>query len=245
MVAGNVHDSQSFHQLYDKLDLNDTKIVALDAGFKTPSVMRKIFMSGCLPAVPYTRPKTKDGFFRKSNYVYDEYFDCYLCPQNQILKYTTTNREGYREYKSNPTICSACPYLSQCTLSKNQTKVVTRHVWADFLEEADHLRHTPEIRDTYKKRKETIERVFADAKERHCLRYTNYRGSPKVKFQVTLIFACMNLKKLAMRKRTVLFLFLKFLLVLKIKPLSNLVEKDFVYSLSRLRSSFFLAKRRC
>ena len=26
VVAGNVHDSQSFHQLYDKLDLNDTKI---------------------------------------------------------------------------------------------------------------------------------------------------------------------------------------------------------------------------
>ena len=41
----------------------------------------------------------------------------------------------------------------------------------------------------YRKRKETIERVFADAKERHCLRYTNYRGSPKVKFQITLIFA--------------------------------------------------------
>ena len=140
MVAGNIHDSQSFHQLYDKLDLNDTKIVALDAGFKTPSVMRKIFMSGCLPAVPYTRPKTKDGFFRKSNYVYDEYFDCYLCPQNQILK--------------------------------------SRHLWSDFLEEADHLRHITLIRDTYKKRKETIERVFADAKERHCLRYTNYREHP-------------------------------------------------------------------
>lgn len=189
LVAGNVHDNQSFHQLYDKLDLKDTKIVALDAGFKTPSVMRKIFMSGKLPAVTYTRPKTKEGFFKKSDYVYDEYFDCYLCPQNQILKYTTTNREGYHEYKSNPTICSACPYLSQCTLSKNQTKVITRHVWADFLEEADHLRHISEIRETYRKRKETVERVFADAKERHCLRYTNYRGSPKVKFQITLIFA--------------------------------------------------------
>ena len=26
-----------------------------------------------IPAVPYTRPMTKDRFFRKSEYVYDEY----------------------------------------------------------------------------------------------------------------------------------------------------------------------------
>ena len=32
--------------------------------------------------------------------------------------------------------------------------------------------------------------------ESHSLRYTNYRASPKVKFQVTLVFVCMNLKKL-------------------------------------------------
>ena len=40
----------------------------------------------------------------------------------------------------------------------------------------------------------TIERVFADAKECHSLRYINYRDSHKVKFQVTLIFARMNKK---------------------------------------------------
>ena len=142
---------------------------------------------------------TKDGFFRKSEYVYDEYFDCYICPQNQILKYTTTTREGYREYKSDPTVCAICPLLSKCTLSKNQTKIVTRHIWAKYVEESEHLRHTIKIREVYKKRKETIERVFADAKERHCLRYTHYRGLVKVKSFVTLIFACMNLKKLALR----------------------------------------------
>ncbi|MBQ6296302.1 MAG: transposase [Selenomonadaceae bacterium] len=57
------------------------------------------------------------------------------------------------------------------------------------------MRHISQIRDTYKKRKETIERVFADAKERHCLRYTYYRGLAKVKVQVVLIFFCLNMKK--------------------------------------------------
>ena len=63
---------QTIHQLYGKLDLTNTQIVALDAGYKTPSVLRKIFLSGKLPAIPYTRPMTKDGFFRKSEYVYGE-----------------------------------------------------------------------------------------------------------------------------------------------------------------------------
>ena len=36
---------------------------------------------------------TKDGFYRKYEYVYDEYYDCYICPENQILSYHTTNRE--------------------------------------------------------------------------------------------------------------------------------------------------------
>ena len=37
----------------------------------------------------------KHGFVLKQ--LFHEHFDCYLCLQNQILKYTTTNQEGYRE----------------------------------------------------------------------------------------------------------------------------------------------------
>ena len=98
------------------------------------------------------------------------------------------------------------------------TKVILRHVWAKYTEEAEHLRHVPQIRDTYKKRKETIERVFAEAKERHCLRYTNYRGLAKVTMHVALIFSCLNLKKLA-RRKGYLFIFFLFLL-LKVKKMS-------------------------
>ena len=55
-------------------------------------------------------------------------------------------------------------------------------------------------RELYKKRKETIERVFADAKEKHAMRYTRYRGLAQVTNWVKLKFAAMNLKKLAMWK---------------------------------------------
>ena len=55
-------------------------------------------------------------------------------------------------------------------------KTVQRHIWKEYEELADDARYTPEYRVLYKQRKETIERVFADAKEKHAMRYTQYRG---------------------------------------------------------------------
>lgn len=74
-------------------------------------------------------------------------------------------------------------------------------MWEDYLELTEDYRHTPAYQEIYKMRSQTIERVFADAKEKHALRHTQLRGLQKVKMQVTLTFACMNLKKLATWKR--------------------------------------------
>ena len=197
--AGNIHDNQMFHHVYQNVLKRFPQIeaVAIDAGYKTPGIMKEIIDSNRIPCVPYTRPHTPDGYFPKAEYVYDEYHDCYLCPQNQILKYSTTNRDGYREYKSDPDICKNCPCLQQCTQSKAHQKIVTRHVWAAYSEKAEEYRQTYKYQDIYRNRKKTIERVFADAKEKHGLRFTQLRGLAKVQMQVTLTFACMNLKKLA------------------------------------------------
>ena len=130
-------------------------------------------------------------------YVYDEFYDCVICPEYQILHYSTTNRDGYREYKSDAKICANCPTRELCTRSKDCVKTVQRHIWKDYEDLADDARYTPKYSDLYKQRKETIERVFADAKEKHAMRYTQYRGLAQVTNWVKLKFAAMNLKKLA------------------------------------------------
>jgi len=201
--AGNVHDSVMFDGLYRNVltRFPEVEMVAVDAGYKTPWIMKQIFDSKRLPCTPYKRPMTKDGFFRKYEYVYDEYYDCVLCPENQVLKYSTTNREGYREYKSNPKICAACPSREKCTNSKNCVKVVERHVWEDYMELAEDVRHSPQGAEIYGLRSQTIERIFADAKEKHGIRYTLTKGLKKQRLKALLTFACMNLKKLASWKR--------------------------------------------
>ena len=143
---------------------------------------------------------TRKGNLPWYEYVYDEYYDCILCPQNQILSYATTNREGNREYKSKSYICKNCPVRERCTENQQCTKTVTRHVWHDYIERAEDVRHSPIGKKTYSLRSQTIERVFADAKEKHAMRYTPYRGLPAVTAWVKLKFAAMNLKKLAIHK---------------------------------------------
>ena len=201
--AGNVHDSVMFDGLYRDVVARfpEIEIAALDSAYKTPWIMKQIFDSGRKASVPYKRPMTQKGFFKKYEYVYDEYYDCILCPENQVLTYSTTNREGYREYKSDPKICQNCPSRHKCTESKNCQKVVTRHVWEDYMELAEDVRHSPEGKEIYTMRGQTIERVFADAKEKHFMRYTYYRGLAKLKMQALLTFTAMNLKKLAKWKK--------------------------------------------
>ena len=85
--------------------------------------------------------------------------------------------------------------------SKDCVKTVQRHIWKEYEELPDDARYTPEYQSLYRRRKETIERVFADAKEKHAMRYTQYRGLAQVTNWVKLKFAAMNLKKLATWKR--------------------------------------------
>lgn len=96
------------------------------------------------------------------------------------------------------------------SLKKRAAHPVTRHVWHDYIECAEDVRHSPLGKTTYALRSQTIERVFADAKEKHAMRYTPYRGLTAVTAWVKLKFAAMNLKKLAIHKWQPFFRFLFF-----------------------------------
>ena len=84
--------------------------VTMDAGYKTPWICKRVLDDGRLPSLPYKRPMTKEGFHEWYKYVYDEYLDIVICPEYKSLRYSTTNRDGYREYKSlELPMCRNCP----------------------------------------------------------------------------------------------------------------------------------------
>ncbi len=201
VTPGNVHDSIPYLSRLDRQRTRfgfDVRAVGLDAGYFTAGIAKGLEDREIAGVIGYRRPTHRTGYLRKKDFDYVPGIDGYRCPRGEILAYSTTNRSGYREYKSTPKTCRDCPLREACTQSRNHTKVVTRHVWQDSLEKITANRLSPWGKRIYDRRKETVERSFADAKQLHGHRYARLRGLAKVREQCLLAAAAQNIKKMAL-----------------------------------------------
>lgn len=201
VTAGNVHDAVPYLSRLDRQKKRfgfNMKTVGVDAGYYTAAVCKGLEDRQLYAVMGYRRPTHKKGYFYKREYTYDAEHDCYTCPQGQTLRYATTSREGYRHYQSNPSICRHCPELSRCTRNQQSVKTLTRHVWEDSKERVNAHRLSPQGKAIYARRKETVERSFADAKQLHGYRYARFRGRDKVQMQCLMAAAVQNMKKIAL-----------------------------------------------
>lgn len=202
VTAGNVHDSIAWDTLYDDVTARfpNVEFVTMDSAYKTPWIAKKVLDDGRIPILPYTRRTGKKDRFRPWDYTYDELTDTFTCPQGKILRHTTTSKDGKRTYRSTPEYCRNCPCREVCGANEKGQKVLQTHIWQEYLDLVEQLRKTEVGKEVYAQRKETVERVFADAKEKHAMRYTHHRGLARVTNWVRLKYAAMNLKKLAIWK---------------------------------------------
>lgn len=200
VTAGNVHDSVPYLERLDRQTSRfgfNLQHVGLDAGYFSAAICKGLEDRQLYGVMGYRRPTHRKGYFYKREYQYDPESDQYICPQGNALIYKTTNRQGYRQYHSDPAICSHCPKREQCTQNRDHTKILTRHVWEDSKERLDAHRLTEKGKHIYKRRKETVERSFADAKQLHGYRYARFRGLDRVQMQCLLTAAAQNMKKIA------------------------------------------------
>ena len=199
VTAGNVHDSVAWDSIYEQVTgkFEEAEFIVMDSGYKTPWIAKKIFDDDRIPVLPYKRTGHKKGTYRPWEYEYDVVNDCYICPHGGVLRHTTTDRNGKRVYRSTPGSCKNCLYKPLCGANEKGQKVFHSHIWQEYLELVEQIRKTDKSKELYEKRKQTIERVFADAKEKHAMRYTHHRGLAAVSRWVRLKYAAMNLKKLA------------------------------------------------
>jgi len=199
VTAGNIHDSVAWDALYEQVTdkFEDAEFIVMDAGYKTPWIAKRTLDDSRIPILPYTNHHYKEGQYRPWEYEYDPATDTFTCPHGGILRHTTTNKDGKRTYRTDPKKCKDCPFRGSCGANEKGQKMIQTHIWQEYLDLVEQLRKTDRGKDIYAMRKETIERVFADAKEKHAMRYTHHRGLARVTNWVRLKYAAMNLKKLA------------------------------------------------
>jgi transposase len=201
VTPANVHDSVPYLGRLDRQRERfgfDIRAVGVDAGYAAAAITQGLEERNIYGVIGYRTPTHREGYFYKREYRYDEKLDVYRCANGQLLHYRTTNREGYRQYHSDPNQCRLCPVRHKCTQSSNATKVVTRHVWESSKERTDQHRLDRIGKRIYKRRKETVERSFADAKQLHGHRYARMRGRNKVQQQCLLAATAQNIKKIAL-----------------------------------------------
>ena len=199
--GSNVHDSVSFYDSFDNLinhyDISKIDYFVGDAAYLTSHICKTIIDLEMIPSMPYSRKGYKEGKLKKHEFVYDEYNDIYICPNEKDLIPTgRIDKNGYIIYKSDSNDCVNCPFKEKCTKSKS--KQILRHVWEGYKEMVNEYRHQEDVKEIYRQRPQHIERVFADGKTKYGLRKTYFRGKERVHRELTLLYACMNLKKFAL-----------------------------------------------
>lgn len=200
ITPANVNDVEPIAEILKDIDKRlgkQPKYMGLDAGYHNAPVCHQLAAAGIQPVVGYRRHTHKGDYFGKYRFTYDPVKNVYLCPQGHELTWRTTNREGYREYWSEPKTCRDCPRRAKCFSAKSSRRQVTRHVWQDALEQADAFGKTDKGKRIYAWRKETIERSFADAKELHGLRHARMLGIRNMYEQSFLTAAVQNMKRIA------------------------------------------------
>lgn len=132
-------------------------------------------------------------------FVYEEDRDRYRCSAGEYLQPLPTPSRGVTLYRSDPTICEACPLQTSCKAprrGKSSTRVVRRNEHQKLYEEVKAEMYTPEFDERMRERMWKVEGIFAEAKQYHCLRRAKYRGLKKVQIQAYLCACALNIKRL-------------------------------------------------
>lgn len=200
VTPGNVNDVKPY---LERLKYQIAKFgfkpfaVGLDAGYNTSPICKYLHDLGINAAMGKRRGCHQKGKYGKYKFVYMKDWDVYICPERNYLEYVTTDRNGYREYKVKNKRCENCPRRNECLSEKQKTKSLRRHIWEDYKDEAYTFTHETIGKRVYERRKETIERSFAESKELHGARYCRMRGIAKVEEQCLLTAAVQNMKRIA------------------------------------------------
>jgi len=133
-------------------------------------------------------------------FTYDEETDCYICPNNKILKGSgriVDDGRGnpVRKYFSLKSDCDKCPLRSRCISSNAKTKKVQHSYYKLLLEAAKQRALSIKGKRMRRKRSSTAEPVWGTLRNFTAMRRINTRGLASVNKCLILAAACYNLKK--------------------------------------------------
>ena len=166
----------------------ELKKYAVDSGYLTLDIKKYFIENDIFGVLGYRRYGTPESRKEKSKYKYEKELDMYYEKETgEILEYKgLIDKNGYKKYENT-----------------DKTKIVRRHIHEEWNEIFRENRLSKEGKELYQKRKEHIERSFADSKQNHGYRYAMYKGVKKNQHYTWLICAAQNMKNIAIKNDNV------------------------------------------
>ena len=188
VTKGNVHDSGPFIERCEYIKKTfgfDIKRYGVDSGYLTLDIKKYFIDNNIFGVFGYRRTGTPESRKEKLQYIYIKEEDYYMNKETgEVLTYKgKIDKNGYKSYES-----------------YDGKTVVRRHIKEEWNEIFRENRLSEEGKELYKRRKEHIERSFADSKQNHGYRYAMYKGVKKNQHYTWLICSAQNMKNIALKK---------------------------------------------
>ena len=147
------------------------------------------------------RKKGKKSQLPKKEFTWLPEEQTYRCPEGHLFaigKTTRLERSSDRTvlqttYRCPSEHCMACPRREDCTSSPQLGRSVSRLEHEDLVDELRARMQTPEAKELYKLRRQTIELRYADLKEHRQLRRFHHYGAQRGRAQVGAAVLAYNL----------------------------------------------------
>jgi hypothetical protein len=150
------------------------------------------------PHIPVIdKSKREDGTFSRSDFIFDEGRNVYVCPNDKLVHATGTMHDGYAlRYRASKSDCDVCAFKMRCCPS-TPMRYVPRDLHEAARDVARALAKTDAFEQSRRSRKR-VEILFAHLKRILRLGRLRLRGPYGAQDEFTLVATAQNLRRLAM-----------------------------------------------
>lgn len=177
----------------ERMDVEELHVVA-DAGYSSGEQARACEEHGVITHIPANRTVNNQGdgtLLDRRAFTYDSTSDTMRCPAGEtLIRKQIYRRDRAVHYAADEAVCGVCALKSSCTTAKR--RIVSRH-WDEDILQRMHERATPAA---MRLRRCTVERPFADLKERLFGRRFLLRGLIGARCEMAMAVMAFNLKLL-------------------------------------------------
>jgi len=207
-VYSGVQDAATLQPMLGRIEyFLDEKIKRLmtDAGYANGATLRLMEGEHVELIAPWqendwTKDKKANKKIPKSAFIWDVQKQTYRCPEGHELKYLRTQtkqrgevEEKHQQYRCPSEHCQNCPRQKECTKNAKAGRMVVRNEYEPEVQRHRERMQAEEAKELYKKRKEQIERRYADSKEHRHLRKLSMRGLAGANVQIGLTVLANNM----------------------------------------------------